>query len=71
MQDALPLSFPAILRNAGLTERFSHLQTKQPTLVPLSVKRLKREYNEGKRWVRRSDNGPFYATGHSTHPHDF
>lgn len=56
------LSFPAILRNPGLTNRFAHLHEGGLThhnAVPVkpAAKRRIRENNEGKRWVRRSDNG--------------
>lgn len=63
------LSFPAILRNSGLTSRFAHLHE-----IPFSNKTSQqsttqgrksiREQNEGKRWIRRKDNGSnhsFYA----------
>lgn len=56
----LPMSFPAILRNPGLSDRFAHLrmQTKSaPAPSIASVKRNKRDDKEGKRWVRRKENG--------------
>jgi len=48
MTDTLPvLSFPAILRNPGLNSKLGQTQ----------VKKRHRDQNEGKRWVRRYDNG--------------
>jgi len=48
----VPMSFPSILRNSGLTSRYSHLvDTVQPKKV------WRRNDNEGKRWVRRRENG--------------
>jgi hypothetical protein len=58
-----PLSFPSILRNPGLTSRFAHLV--EPTQLspdPSSVQSKKvwrRNDNEGKRWVRRRENGAY------------
>lgn len=56
------LSFPAILRNPGLNHRFAHLNStaigaerKQPTVK--TIKKNHRDQNEGKRWIRRKDNG--------------
>jgi len=57
------LSFPAILRNPGLNHRFAHLNSKviggerkqQQTLK--TTKKNHRDQNEGKRWIRRKDNG--------------
>lgn len=59
------LSFPAILRNPGLKDRFAHLHGEPSaanSLAPSSqirVKKVRTDQNEGKRWVRRKDNGPF------------
>ncbi|KAF9464955.1 hypothetical protein BDZ94DRAFT_1254937 [Collybia nuda] len=67
MADPLaPLSFPAILRNPGLSGRFAHLQLIQQSVSTSSVppKKLKRESNEGKRWVRRKDNARFTGNPH-------
>ncbi|KAF8894118.1 hypothetical protein BD779DRAFT_1505361 [Infundibulicybe gibba] len=58
-----PLSFPAILRNPGLTNRFAHLHGQTPA-VPLQVKNLRREEKEGKRWIRRKDNARFTGNPH-------
>ncbi|GLB37698.1 hypothetical protein LshimejAT787_0407490 [Lyophyllum shimeji] len=66
MEDAPPvLSFPAIIRNPGITGRFAHLQTEQqqiPAAAPV-VKKPKREH-EGKRWIRRKDNARFTGNPH-------
>lgn len=54
----VPLSFPAILRNPGVSHRFAHLHADQPIGRSLPVKKsIKRDDNEGKRWVRRKENG--------------
>ncbi|EAU91729.2 hypothetical protein CC1G_04497 [Coprinopsis cinerea okayama7 len=60
----VPLSFPAILRNPGITSRFAHLtgetgerQRKSPKTS--SFKKHRRDQNDGKRWVRRKDNAQF------------
>jgi len=63
MTDTLPvLSFPAILRNPGLNSRYAHLHgataaSNAPKLGQTQVKKRHRDQNEGKRWVRRYDNG--------------
>ena len=58
------LSFPAILRNPGLNNRYAHLHggpragnTPKYQQPPLSSSKKHRDQNEGKRWVRRKDNG--------------
>ena len=55
----IPMSFPAILRTAGLTDRFAHLRISSSTSasVPVTPKKNRRDDKEGKRWVRRKDNG--------------
>lgn len=55
---AIPLSFPAILRNPGLQDRFGHLKATRtaPPSAP-SRKARRRDENDGKRWMRRKDNG--------------
>ncbi|KAG6840753.1 hypothetical protein C0991_004603 [Blastosporella zonata] len=59
-----PLSFPAILRNAGITGRYAHLQANpQPQTAPTAARKLKREH-EGKRWIRRKDNARFTGNPH-------
>ncbi|KAH9484991.1 hypothetical protein JR316_0001895 [Psilocybe cubensis] len=69
--DVPVLSFPAILRNPGLSNRFAHLHgpsvtgnnAKQQANSRVSVKKTRRE-NEGKRWVRRKDNSRFVGNPH-------
>ncbi|KII92524.1 hypothetical protein PLICRDRAFT_102894 [Plicaturopsis crispa FD-325 SS-3] len=68
---AIPLSFPAILRNPGLTDRFAHLRTSGSSAATrerpsVSVKKNKRAENEGKRWVRRKENSKFVGNPHIT-----
>jgi len=66
MEDARPvLSFPAILRNPGISSRFAHLQTNQQQIsaAPAAIKKFKREH-EGKRWIRRKDNARFTGNPH-------
>ncbi|KAF9556710.1 hypothetical protein CPC08DRAFT_743887 [Agrocybe pediades] len=65
------LSFPAILRNPGLNNRFAHLHgplaedgARKHTPVKVSVKKNRRDQNEGKRWVRRKDNARFADNPH-------
>jgi len=61
----VPMSFPAILRAPKLTDRFAHLRlaTESGELASdatkLMAKKDKREDREGKRWVRRKENGRF------------
>ncbi|KAG6813293.1 hypothetical protein H0H92_012448 [Tricholoma furcatifolium] len=63
MEAAPPLSFPSILRNPGLSERFSHLQENAPRPHALTIKKVKREH-EGKRWIRRKENARFVGNPH-------
>jgi hypothetical protein len=56
------LSFPAILRNSALKDRFAHLHELSPSSdgttpnqVPLKIVRT--DQHGGKRWARRKDNG--------------
>ncbi|KAF9528464.1 hypothetical protein CPB83DRAFT_311205 [Crepidotus variabilis] len=63
------LSFPAILRNPGLTSRFAHLHSPSvsgdtATQTPVQTRKRLREQNEGKRWVRRKDNASFVGNPH-------
>ncbi|TFK44259.1 hypothetical protein BDQ12DRAFT_640731 [Crucibulum laeve] len=65
------LSFPAILRNPGLNNRFAHLhggptvyKQQQQINSQASVKRRHRDQNEGKRWIRRKDNARFVGNPH-------
>jgi hypothetical protein len=63
----VPMSFPSILRNSGLTSRYAHLvgPTGSPT-VPVQPKKVwRRNDNEGKRWVRRRENGASDFTMHA------
>jgi hypothetical protein len=56
----VPLSFPSILRHRGLTSRYAHLvdSTGPPAPAPTQAKKVwRRNDNEGKRWVRRRENG--------------
>ena len=63
----VPMSFPSILRNSGLTRRYAHLV--EPTgspIVPVQPKNVwRRDDNEGKRWVRRRENGASHFTVHA------
>ena len=68
--NSLPLlSFPAILRNPGLANRYAHLhdtKAQGDTYIShltrtTSIKKSRRDQNEGRRWVRRKDNGEFVA----------
>lgn len=60
-----PLSFPAILRNPGLSNRLAHLRadddlSEYHASLPVRSARnraRRREENGGKRWIRRSENG--------------
>ena len=61
---SLPLlSFPAILRNPGITSRYAHLHDTKfqgdTYRSHTSINKNRRDQNEGKRWVRRKDNGQF------------
>jgi len=77
MSEVPVLSFPAILRNPGLNNRFAHLHGpagdnnghKQAS-VKSALKKNRRDQNEGKRWVRRKDNGqlPFHLVYQVTRP---
>ena len=51
------LSFPAILRNPGLNSRFAHLGSAQANQRHTQLKTHLKEQLEGKRWIRRKDNG--------------
>lgn len=62
----VPLSFPSILRYPGLTTRYAHLveSTRSPSAPsPIQSKKVwRRNDNEGKRWVRRRENGESRST---------
>ncbi|KAI1795687.1 hypothetical protein LXA43DRAFT_1167359 [Ganoderma leucocontextum] len=66
------MSFPAILRNPGLSDRFAHLRvqthTAPPPSVSVSAKRNRRDDKEGKRWVRRKENARFVGNAHIVVP---
>ncbi|PCH35929.1 hypothetical protein WOLCODRAFT_166548 [Wolfiporia cocos MD-104 SS10] len=53
-----PMSFPAILRTPGLSDRFAHLRPAvgNKVAVPAVPKRNGRDDKEGKRWVRRKES---------------
>lgn len=65
----IPLSFPAILRNPLLSDRYAHLRPSGArasahgnigsTGVKANLKKGRRDDNEGKRWIRRKENGQF------------
>ncbi|KAH7904751.1 hypothetical protein BJ138DRAFT_868061 [Hygrophoropsis aurantiaca] len=64
----IPLSFPALLRNPKLSDRYAHLRVssvpdRNPTFGATS-KKNKRDDNEGKRWVRRKENAKFSGNPH-------
>ncbi|KAA1473985.1 hypothetical protein DENSPDRAFT_840528 [Dentipellis sp. KUC8613] len=68
---AVPLSFPAILRHAGLNNRFAHLLSDRPPAHPASSaakKASRRDDNEGKRWIRRKENARFTGNPHIAAP---
>ncbi|PCH35923.1 hypothetical protein WOLCODRAFT_166545 [Wolfiporia cocos MD-104 SS10] len=65
----VPMSFPAILRTPGLSDRFAHLL---PALgdrvaVPAVPKRNRRNDKEGKRRVRRKENAQFVGNAQVVH----
>lgn len=63
----IPLSFPSILRNPGIASRFAYLSDSAPDkskpIAPKKHKTLRRDDNEGKRWIRRKENGSVIAIG--------
>ena len=62
----IPMSFPAILRAPKLADRFAHLRSTSgseeltPGAAGLVAKKDKRVDREGKRWVRRKENGALH-----------
>ncbi|KAI0374142.1 hypothetical protein BV20DRAFT_962128 [Pilatotrama ljubarskyi] len=64
------MSFPAILRNPGVSERFAHLRMQTDKTVPSAsaARRNKRDEKEGKRWVRRKENARFVGNAHVVAP---
>ncbi|KAF9227387.1 hypothetical protein BS17DRAFT_775400 [Gyrodon lividus] len=64
----VPLSFPAILRNPKLSDRFAHLRiSSQVSSSPRKTKKDRVEH-EGKRWVKRQENAKFTHNPHITLP---
>jgi hypothetical protein len=64
MTDSQPvLSFPAALRNPGLVSRLAQIQATANDHVPIThsprigLNTSRRDQHEGKRWIRRKDNG--------------
>ncbi|KAI0675209.1 hypothetical protein C8Q78DRAFT_1183456 [Trametes maxima] len=66
----LPMSFPAILRTPGLSDRFAHLRVPSAKSVTSAAARRssKRDEKEGKRWVRRKENARFVGNAHIVAP---
>ncbi|KAH8107993.1 hypothetical protein BXZ70DRAFT_913579 [Cristinia sonorae] len=68
----VPMSFPAILRTAGLANRFAHLSvgltTRSEGGVSLVPKKNRRDDKAGKQWVRRKDNARFVGNPHIVAP---
>ncbi|KAI0930138.1 hypothetical protein AcV5_006928 [Taiwanofungus camphoratus] len=67
----VPMSFPAILRNPGISNRFAHLRAsvdRGAAAVPVALKKNKRDAKEGKRWVRRKENARFVGNVHIVTP---
>src|SRR5258708_15184111 len=65
----VPMSFPSILRNSGITGRYAHLvETRSSTVPAQPTKVWRRNDNEGKRWVRRRENGASHSTAHPNLP---
>ncbi|KAL4073956.1 hypothetical protein V8B97DRAFT_1865623 [Scleroderma yunnanense] len=72
LMDAGPvaLSFPAILRNPKLVDRYAHLRQERETAPQPQSKYSKKDRSvlEGKRWVRRRENAKFTHNPHITPP---
>ncbi|KDQ55845.1 hypothetical protein JAAARDRAFT_37269 [Jaapia argillacea MUCL 33604] len=64
----IPMSFPAILRNPGLSSKFAHLRSEVPraqgTGESSATKKKTRDDKEGKRWIRRKENARFTDNPH-------
>jgi hypothetical protein len=60
----VPLSFPAVLRHPGLSDRYAHLHKDRLSdaggSANIKLKTARRHDNEGKRWIRRKENGSFF-----------
>ena len=55
----IPMSFPALLRS-GRNPQFAYLQQERlPLKADRSKRNLSKQGNEGKRWLRRRENGEF------------
>ncbi|KAJ6609860.1 hypothetical protein B0H10DRAFT_1812665 [Mycena sp. CBHHK59/15] len=70
---SVPLSFPSILRNPGINSRYAHLsdslqEKRSKPAVPRKNNPLKRDDNEGKRWLRRKENARFSGNAHIVPP---
>ncbi|PBK73857.1 hypothetical protein ARMSODRAFT_931160 [Armillaria solidipes] len=68
-QGPVPLSFPSILRNRGLTDRFAHLHASEPSpptsfSTHPSKKARRRDDNDGKKWIKRKENARFVGNPH-------
>lgn len=61
--DSPVLSFPAALRNPGLVSRLAQIQATANDHLPIThstrigLNPSRRDQHEGKRWIRRKDNG--------------
>ncbi|KZT66388.1 hypothetical protein DAEQUDRAFT_457908 [Daedalea quercina L-15889] len=70
----VPMSFPAILRHAGIGDRFAHLHRgdsahlRGSAAVSAAPKKNRRDEKEGKRWVRRKENARFAGNAHIVLP---
>ncbi|KAH7921401.1 hypothetical protein BV22DRAFT_1072392 [Leucogyrophana mollusca] len=68
--EPVPLSFPAILRNPKLSDRYAHLRassgadTGRVSASLSAAKKSKRDDHEGKRWIRRKENAKFSGNPH-------
>lgn len=59
----IPMSFPAVLRSSGINDKFAHLRAgNNPTAIVSATivpRKSKRDEKDGKRWIRRRENGSF------------
>lgn len=68
----VPMSFPAVLRSSGLVDRYAHLRLaagksqNSGTSSYFAPKKSRRDEKEGKRWVRRKENGTAIHRCHSS-----
>lgn len=54
----VPLSFPAILRNSKIKDRYAYLHERpHRAKQDISVRKSSKYDNEGRRWLRRKGNG--------------